>query len=476
MDADVIVVGAGPVGLLLAAELRLGGARPVVVEQLDKPTEETKARGIGTLATEALWRRGLGPGLDEVHAGGARDLVRDHGSTRGHFANIHKLVPDQRRPGTLIWQPELERLLVAHAEALGVSILRGHEVVGLESDLDAVTVVVTTSRGRQRLRAPYLVGCDGGRSTVRKLAGFGFPGTPALQRSIAGRARFVGDVPAGGRYQAGTFMYGGSMAGVSELAVGDEPAGPVTAAELAGAIRRVTGGDVVIDELYDGRRFSDHARQADTYCRDRVLLAGDAAHVHSPSGGQGLNLGLMDAMNLGWKLAAVVRGDAPGALLDTYTRERHPAGEAVLRNTRAQSALLAPGSHVDALREIVAELMDIPAANQYFTELLSAVNLRYDFPYPAQDPVGRHCPDFELVADNGTTSRLHEHMRSGRGLLLITPHTRELAQYATGRVDVVPVTNSEPLLLRPDAVAAWTSDDHESLSVALDTWFGHRPH
>jgi hypothetical protein len=257
--------------------------------------------------------------------------------------------------------------------------------------------------------------------------------------------------------------------------VGDEPDGPVTATELAGAIRRVTGADVVIDELYDGRRFSDHARQADTYRRGRVLLAGDAAHVHSPSGGQGLNLGLMDAMNLGWKLATVIQGDAPEALLDTYTRERHPAGEAVLRNTRAQSALLAPGAHVDSLRDIIAELMDLPAANQYFTELLSAVNLRYDFPYPAQDPVGRHCSDLELVADDGTSSRLHEHMRSGRGLLLLTPRTRELARYATGRVEVVPVTNTDPLLLRPDAVAAWASDDRESLNIALNTWFGHRP-
>jgi 2-polyprenyl-6-methoxyphenol hydroxylase-like FAD-dependent oxidoreductase len=474
MDADVIVVGAGPVGLLLAAELRLGGAHPVVVDQLGKPSGETKARGIGTLATEALWRRGLGPQLDEAHLGGERDLARDHGSTLGHFANIHKLVPDEQRRGTQIWQPELERLLTAHAETLRVPILRGHEVVALDSDVDGVTVVAKAARGERRLRALYLVGCDGGRSTVRTLAGFRFPGTPALLRTIAGRVRFAGDVPSPGRYDAGTFMCGGSMAGVSELAVDGEPDGPVTPGELAGAIRRVTGADVVVEELHDDRRFGDQARQAVTYRRDRVLLAGDAAHVHSPSGGQGLNLGLMDAMNLGWKLAAVVRGDVPAALLDTYTRERHPAGEAVLRNTRAQSALLAPGPHVDALREIVAELMDIPAANRYFAKLLSAVNLRYEFPYPTQEPVGRHCPDLELVADDGTPSRLHEHTRSGRGLLVLTPQTRELAQQATGRVEVVPVTNTDPLLLRPDAVVAWASGDRESLDIALDTWFGHR--
>jgi 2-polyprenyl-6-methoxyphenol hydroxylase-like FAD-dependent oxidoreductase len=471
VDADVIVVGAGPVGLFLAAELQLGGACAVVLEKLTTPAAEAKARGIGALATEALWRRGLGPRLAEAHREGTRDFARDHGSTLGHFANIHKLVPDAERQGTYIWQPELERALAAHAGALGVRIMRGQEVVALGSDDDGVTVVTTTEH---RLRARYLVGCDGGRSTVRKLAGFGFPGTPPLLRMIAGRVRLAGDVPPGGRYDAGTFMCGGDMAGVSEPAVGPEPSDPVTAADLSDAIRRVTGADVVVTDLRDARRFSDHARQADTYRRGRVLLAGDAAHVHSPSGGQGLNLGLLDAANLGWKLAAVVRGDAPDGLLDTYTRERHPAGEAVLRNTRAQSALLAPGPHVDALRDIVGELMDIPEANRYLTELLSVVNTRYELPYPTQDPAGRHSPDLELVDDDGTRSRLHEHTRSGRGLLLLTPQTRELAACATGRVDVVAVTNTEPQLIRPDGVVAWTAGDRESLDTALDTWFGHR--
>jgi 2-polyprenyl-6-methoxyphenol hydroxylase-like FAD-dependent oxidoreductase len=468
VDADVIVVGAGPVGLFLAAELRLGGARAVVVEKLAVPATEAKARGIGPLATEALRRRGLGPRLAEAHREGLRDFARHHGSPLGHFANIHKLVPDPDRQGTYIWQPELERVLTDHAEALGVPILRGQEVVALEPDEDGVTAVTA----ERRLRARYLVGCDGGRSTVRRLAGFSFPGTPPLLRTIFGRVRLDGAVPAGGRYEAGTFLRGGDLAGVSEPAVGPEPAGPVTAAELSAAIRRVTGADVVVADLGDGRRFSDHARQADTYRRGRVLLAGDAAHVHSPSGGQGLNLGLMDAANLGWKLAAVVRGDAPDGLLDTYTRERHPAGEAVLRNTRAQSALLAPGPHVDALRDVVAELLDVPEANRYVAELLSGVNGRYEFPYPAPDPAGRHCPDLELVDDEGTRSRLHEHTGSGRGLLLLPPSARELAACAAGRVDVVPVTGTGPLLIRPDGVVAWADGDRAALGTALTTWFG----
>lgn len=479
MDTDVIVIGAGPVGLFLAAELRLGGARTVVLERLAEPSEDTKARGIGALATEALWRRGLGPRLAEAHPDGTRDLARDHGTTRGHFANIFKLEPDADRPGTQIWQPDLERVLTGHAQALDVPILRAHEVTALEPGEDSVTVVARTPAGECRLTASYAVGCDGGRSTIRKLAGFDFPGTPALLTTTAARTRLTGDVPASGRYPHGTFMTGQAMTGVIEPAVA-EAEGAVTPTALAAAIRRVTGADVAVGELHDARRFSDQARQADTYRRGRVLLAGDAAHVHSPSGGQGLNLGLMEAANLGWKLAAVVRGDMPSELLDSYTRERHPAGEAVLRNTRAQSALLAPGPHVDALRDILADLMDIPEANRYFTDLLSGVHLRYPLPYPADAPAGLHTPDLELAHDDGPTTRLHEHTRTARGLLLLPPPARHLAEHAGGRVDVLPVRDTGPLLLRPDGVVAWSGGDRESLAEALGAWWGHglteRPH
>ncbi|MGW5716140.1 FAD-dependent monooxygenase [Amycolatopsis sp. NPDC003865] len=453
MDADVIVVGAGPVGLFLAAELKLAGAEPLVLERLTEPSEEPKARGLGALATEALWRRGLGDQLAEADVEGTKDLARDHGTTRGHFASIFKIEPREDRPRTNIWQPELERVLAKHAE--GVRVLRGHEVTALESDVDGVTVTA----GRT-WRARYVVGCDGGRSAVRKLAGFAFPGTPALLRTVAGQARFAGAVPPTGRYAGGAFLHGGSMVGITEPASSPEP---FTAGEFAESIRRITGADVVVEEFREQRRFGDQARQVDDYRRGRVLLAGDAAHVHSPSGGQGLNLGLLDALNLGWKLGAVLRGDKPEAFLDTYTRERHPAGEAVLRNTRAQSALLAPGPHVDALREIVAEVMDLPEANKYFADLLSGVTTRYDFPYPAGKPAGEHCPDVEIVDAHGRTSRLHEHTRTGRGLLLTTEPVTE------PRVDVVRVTNTGPLLLRPDGVIAWAGEG--SLETALDTWF-----
>lgn len=453
MDADVIVVGAGPVGLFLAAELRLAGAEPLVLERLAEPSQEPKSRGLGALATEALWRRGLGDQLTEADVQGTKDLARDHGSTRGHFASIFKITPDAARPRTNIWQPELERVLAKHAE--GIRVSRGQEVTAVESDVDGVTVTAG-----QPWRAKYAVGCDGGRSTVRKLAGFAFPGTPALLRTIAGQARFAGDLPPAGRYDGGAFLHGGSMVGLTEPASSPEP---VTPADIAASIRRITGADVVVEEFREERRFGDQARQAETYRLGRVLLAGDAAHVHSPSGGQGLNLGLLDALNLGWKLGAVIRGDKPEAFLDTYTSERHPAGEAVLRNTRAQSALLAPGAHVDALREIVAELMDLPEANKYFADLLSGVRERHHFPYPATAPAGEHCPDLELVGPDGRTTRLHEHTRTGRGLLLTAEPVTE------PRIDVVPVTNIGPLLLRPDGVIAWAGTG--PLGVALDTWF-----
>lgn len=291
-----------------------------------------------------------------------------------------------------------------------------------------------------------------------------------MLRTIAGEVRFAGAVPASGRFAGGTFQPGGSLAGVTEPAGHDgpvTPVTPVTPATLAGAIRRVTGADVVVEELREPRDFSDQARQADTYRRGRVLLAGDAARVHSPSGGQGLNLGLVDAVNLGWQLAAVIRGRAPEALLDTYTRERHPAAEAVLRDTRAQSALLAPGPHVDALRDIVGELMDIPEVNRYFRDLLSGADQRYELPYRASGAVGRHSPDVELVDEHGVRSQLHEHLRTGRGLLVLTPGV----DCATDRVEVLTATNTGPWLVRPDGIVAWADGDRASLELALDTWF-----
>ncbi|WP_245607422.1 FAD-dependent monooxygenase [Pseudonocardia spinosispora] len=483
-DTDVLVIGAGPVGMLLAAELALAGARALVVERLAEPNPDRKARTIGPLATEALRRRGLGPEIAKFHEQGTADLRRDHGSERGHFAHIHKVdltptdEPDRTR--ALIWQPDLERVLTKHAEALGVTVRRGSTLTELHTGDDSVTALVDGSE----ISARYLVGCDGGRSTVRKLAGFEFPGTPPLSITRAGEVELADwtVLPPPGRLADGQLMYGGSLMGTTEygpaVAALESKDAPLTVDELTASVRRVCGVDVTITSLRNPRRFLDHARQASTYRRGRVLLAGDAAHVHSPNGGQGLNLGLMDALNLGWKLAATVLGRAPDTLLDSYTAERHPVGEAVLNNTRAQSALLAPGPHTDALRDIMSDLMDLPSVNAYFGQLMTGLHTRYALPYPdaAHPDTGRHLADFAV---DDTT--LYELAGQGHPLLVHTdPAIARIAAPWASAVDVIGATtlgrdDLSAALVRPDGVLAWAAlgpAEPELLRGALRCWFG----
>jgi hypothetical protein len=253
--------------------------------------------------------------------------------------------------------------------------------------------------------------------------------------------------------------------------------------EIRDAIQRVTGIEVAITEIQEGRRFRDNSRQAATYRKGRLLLAGDAAHVHSPLGGQGLNLGIMDAVNLGWKLAAVLRGFGDDELLDTYTRERHPVGAAVLNNTRAQAALLAPSPQVMALREIMSDLMDIPDVKEYFGRMLSGVGVRYHLPYDAgtdHELLGGHVPDF--VVDDTT---LYAIMSDGRPVLLHTPQAASIGEPAESWQDRVHIVSALVLgrsdlsaaLIRPDGVLAWAatpfaSPDITCLKTALHTWFG----
>lgn len=474
MDADILVIGAGPVGLTLAAELRLAGADPVVLERSATPTREPRARGLGPLAAEALRRRGLGDRLAEHHAAGQADLASDHGSEKQHFAWIHKIDRPDRAP-TYIWQPDLERMLADHAAGLGVTVRRAHTLTGLVQDADGVTATVRTPEGEVRLSAEYLVGCDGGRSTVRKLTGFDFPGTPPIMigRRATAHVDASAELPPPGRTPTGALFHGGGKIGTFVFGDAlDVPEGPLTPAELADSVRQVSGIDVTVSDLGGTLRFTDNARQVTDYRSGRVLLAGDAAHVHSANGGQGLNLGIIDAVNLGWKLAATVLGRAPEGLLDSYTAERHPAGAAVLHNTRAQSALLRPGPHVDALRDIVAELMDIPEANRYFGRMMNGLDTRYAFDYPAVHPlVGQHCPSFTVRTADGAELPWFELAETGRPLLLYPsgdPGVR-------GRADVVEVAaidhpDLEAALIRPDGVVAWAGGP--GLEIALATWFG----
>ncbi|HWN35423.1 MAG TPA: FAD-dependent monooxygenase [Pseudonocardia sp.] len=491
MDTDVLVVGAGPVGLLLATELRLAGARVEVVERLATPTGEKKARGIGSLATEALRRRGLGPLLAEYHERGSADFRAAHGSDKGHFAWLHKidLVPadEPDRGYTFIWQPDLEQVLGDRAAELGVPVHREHELTGFAENADGVTATLRTPAGERRLTASYLVGCDGGRSGVRKLTGFEFPGTAPFMVMRAGQVELADAsvLPPPGRRDTGQLMHGGGLLGTAEFdSFPEHRDAPLTVEELTDSVRRVAGVDVTITALREPRRVLDHARQAATYRLGRVLLAGDAAHVHSPNGGQGLNLGLMDAMNLGWKLAAAVRGTDPkGELLDSYTAERHPVAAAVLHNTRAQSALLAPGPHHEALRDIIADLMDLPEVNRFFGELMNGVHTRYALPYrTGAEPelVGQHSP--ELAVDDTSLYRL---ATAGRPLLVTGPAASGAAEVAAPWADRVELVAASTLgradlaglLLRPDGVLAWACApggpvDLEQLRTALATWFG----
>jgi 2-polyprenyl-6-methoxyphenol hydroxylase-like FAD-dependent oxidoreductase len=501
IESQVLVVGAGPVGLALAAELEIAGVHTVVVEQLARPDTLQKARGVGVVAAEALRRRGLGAELQTRHQSGRGDYRREMGSNYAHFAWIHKIDDardgEQNRVPALIWQPELERLLTDHATGLGVEVLRDHTVVALRHDDTHVRVVLDTPPGRREFTSFYLVGCDGGRSSVRKLADFDFPGIDATVLGRVGRLKLPDgqSFPAPTNNEHGSLQHGGLHDGWVRVRLNecdeDMPAAhhgeherpPVTVQEMRDAIQRVTGVTVGITEIQEGRRFRDNSRQAATYRKGRVLLAGDAAHVHSPLGGQGLNLGIMDAVNLGWKLAAVLRGFGDDELLDTYTRERHPVGAAVLNNTRAQAALLSPTPQVIALREIMSELMDIPDVKGYFGRMLSGVGVRYPLPYDTvadHELLGAHVPDF--VVDDTT---LYAIMSDGRPVLLHTPQAGGICKAAESWDDRVHIVSALVLgrrdlsaaLIRPDGVLAWVATPSQSpditcLKTALHTWFG----
>jgi 2-polyprenyl-6-methoxyphenol hydroxylase-like FAD-dependent oxidoreductase len=370
----------------------------------------------------------------------------------------------------------LERVLAEHATASGVELRRGLGVDDIEQSQDVVTI----HAGLQRFAARFLVGCDGGRSVVRKQAGFELAGTEpeftgySLQVELADPA----SLPLG-RHYTPTGMYTQFQPGAFGVADFDGGAfhrtDPITPEHAQAVLRRVCGVDVTIRALHLASTWTDRSRQVTTYRRGRVLLAGDAAHVHSPLGGQGLNLGLGDAMNLGWKLAATIRGEAPEGLLDTYTNERHPVGERILDWTRAQVALMRPSSR--ALRAVMRDLIATRDGATYFAERVWGVTLQYDLGEP-HALVGRSCPDFELR--DGT--RLGTLLREARGLLLDfggRASLQALAGLWGDRVRYVGDDAKDPLglcavLVRPDGVVAWASDappNEQEVTRAAARWF-----
>ncbi|MQY07330.1 FAD-dependent monooxygenase [Actinomadura macrotermitis] len=470
-DFDVIIAGCGPTGATLAAELRLHQVRVLVLEKESEPASFVRIVGLHIRSLELLAMRGL------------LDRVLQHGRRRpagAYFAGIAAPAPtglDSAHAYLLgIRQPDIVRLLEEHAAELGALVRHGRTVTGLEQDDEGVTVELSTG---ERLRSRYLVGCDGGRSTVRKLLGVGFPGEPSRTESLMGEME-VGVPPeevaatvAGLGEPHHRFWlrpFGAGIYSVLVPAAGvRDRSEPPTLDDFKERLRAVAGTDFGVHSPRWMSRFGDATRLAEQYRAGRVLLAGDAAHIHPPTGGQGLNLGIQDAFNLGWKLAAQIRGRAPETLLDTYQAERRPVAADVLDNTRAQMGLMSADPDARAVRRLLTELMGIDEVNRRLTEKISAIGIRYDFG-EGPDLLGRRQPDIPLKQGH-----LYDILHRGRPLIL--DRTERLSAGAwSDRVDHRPDPTA-PLaapgvLLRPDGHIAWLGDDQQDLNTHLARWFG----
>ncbi|QDL68752.1 monooxygenase [Streptomyces malaysiensis subsp. malaysiensis] len=481
---EVVIAGAGPTGLTLAYELALAGVETLVLEKLPQRIEQVKGGGIQPRTAELLELRGLLEPL--LRRAVSRDAVG------GHFAALP--VPldcspwGTRHPFPLaIPQWEIEAVLEERAVATGARVLRETTVSGVEPDRDGVVVTA----GGLRVRAGYLVACDGGHSTVRKLLGLPFPGRPGTHQAVLADIRLSAVSPlvprqmghmstltrhAGG-YWSMLVPLGGDRYritfGHADQTDLDRDT-PVTHEEIATALRAVYGEETTLGAVDNSSRFGDATRQLEHYRAGRVLFAGDAAHIHPPLGGQGLNLGIQDAFNLGWKLAATVQGRAPSGLLDSYHTERHPVAAQVLHHTSAQRVLADPNPTEDvaALREIVIDLLRLPDANRHIAGLMSGLSLRY--PLSGDHPLtGQRAPDADLVTEAGAT-RLSALFGSGHAVLLDLAGTVPADLRLPPRVDLVRATSpadlgAAALLIRPDGYVTWAADgsaDHGDTLLA----------
>lgn len=497
-DHDIVISGAGPNGLMLACELALAGITPVVLDALPAASAEPKANGLVGQVVRMLDMRGLYTAF--TGEGHPRPLPG------WMFSGMQLQYPD---PSTspmyamMLPQPRLVRLLEKRARDLGVDLRWGHELTGLQPGPDSVELVVTTAEHDYTLSAGRLVGADGGRSLVRKSVGIDFPGTtsdtvariaqvhlPDELRAPDGGLDLpgMGHIPFGhNRFDQGMVLVGSFEPGV--LLVGTREDGratddrPMSIDDLRASLHRILGVDVPLEEPrgpgpHALRRIDgQNTRQAEHYRAGRVLLLGDAAHVHSAMGGPGLNLGLQDAVNLGWKLAAEVNGWAPAGLLDSYEAERHPVGQRVMMHSMAQSALMAPGAEVAELRTLFTELAALPEVSHYLGRLLAGSDVRYDVgdDHPLS---GYLVPDLTLDDGRRVASLLH----NARPVLLdlCGGAAAAIAKPWTDRVDTVEgqlAGGPASILVRPDGYVAWATEefvpgDVSALQAALGRWFG----
>jgi 2-polyprenyl-6-methoxyphenol hydroxylase-like FAD-dependent oxidoreductase len=500
IEHAVVIAGGGPTGLMLAAELALAGVDVAVVERrTSQDLPGRRAGGLHARTLEVLDQRGI---VDRFLAEGQVAQVAAFGMIRLDISDF----PTRHPYGLGLWQNHIERILAGWVDDLPVTWYRGREVAGFAEDDAGVSVDASDGL---RLRARYLVGCDGGRSQVRKRAGIEFPGWDATTSALLAEAEMTEEpetgirrTPSGThaigkveyRIEGGAVVYEkGGKVGVmlTEAQVGSsaEP----TLRDIRDGLVAVYGTDYGIHSPTWITRFTDATRQAATYRKGRILLAGDAAHVHSPVGGQGLNLGVQDAVNLGWKLAQVVRGMSPEGLLDTYHAERHPVAARMLRNTMAQVALMRFDDRTEALRDSVSELLGMDQPRKRFAAMVSGLDVRYEPGRPDDDRghplLGRRMPDLDLVTARGPL-RVFTLLHRARPVLLDlgTPGGLDIgpwadrAQVVEARYDgawelpaIGAVRAPGAVLVRPDGYVGWVGEEsRDGLVEALSTWVGPR--
>ncbi|HVV87363.1 MAG TPA: FAD-dependent oxidoreductase [Kofleriaceae bacterium] len=482
VDHEVVIAGGGPTGLMLAAELALAKVDVAIVERReDQTVAGSRAGGLLARSLELLDQRGV---VERFVAQGRAAPLASHLSIPIEIGDL----PTRHAYVLALWQERIERALAAWVGELAVTVHRGRDVTGFVQDDAGVDVALSDDR---TLRARYLVGCDGGRSLVRKQAGIDFPGWDASVTYLIAEASATGELPSGLRRDERGVHGIGRIEGEQRVRVvsverevrkGDTP----TVDELRAALVAVHGTDFGIHDVTWISRFSDAARQAAAYRSGRVLLAGDAAHIHSPAGGQGLNTGLHDAVNLGWKLAQVVKGVSPETLLDTYHAERHPIGARVVRTTMASTALSRGDDRTMALRDAMTEVLRLDEPRRRYGAVAAGLDVHYDLG-DGHPLLGRRMPDLDVVTGDGPR-RVFTLLHEARPVLLDLgePGVLDLApwsdrvRHVAARYDgpwELPVLGAVAapvaVLIRPDGHVAWVGGGTSAgLRDALATWFG----